>query len=73
MGHLFGYITWSSHAVPAPSLTTSRLLYGFLLAGGAALRKASRLRVLAAGWMTAGIAAALVMAGLCLAHWTGLL
>ena len=48
-------------------------MLGFLLAGGAALRKASRLRILAAGWMTAGIAVAVVMAGLYLAHWTGLL
>ena len=48
-------------------------MLGFLLAGGVALRKASRLRFLAAGSTIAGLAVALLMAGLYLAHWAGLL
>jgi hypothetical protein len=48
-------------------------LLGLLLAIGTALRKVSQLRVLAAGWMIAGTAVTMLMAGLYLAHWAGLL
>lgn len=48
-------------------------LLGILLAIGVALRKIGQLRVLAAGWITAGTAVALLLVGLYLAYWAGLL
>jgi hypothetical protein len=48
-------------------------LLGLLLAIGTVLRKVGQLRVLAAGWITAGTAVALLLAGLYLALWASLL